>query len=244
MLFENGPSSEKIDVLLISERYSAAELLKFRADATRLVDALFALEPFRTRRSDFNVRILSVPGRPAAVEFNIFGIERYALTYDNPALRNLAASAPYDVLEILVNEEKYGGGGIFNQQSTVAAANGSAEYVFIHEFAHNLAGLADEYVGSVTYETGAPTKTEPWEPNITALLDPTQLKWRDLVEPGTPVPTPLTFAGKVGAFEGAGYEAHGLYRAEAECIMGSRTVTAFCRVCQRAISRIIDLHTN
>ena len=121
-----------------------------------------------------------------------------------------------------MNETKYGGGGIFNQQSTVAAGNESAEYVFIHELAHNLAGLGDEYVGTVTYETGAPQKVEPWEPNITALHDPSALKWRDLVEPGTPVPTPMSYAGKVGAFEGAGYEARGLYRPEASCIMGSR----------------------
>lgn len=242
-VFENGLPSSKVDLLLISEGYTAAQLPKFRADAKRLIDGLFALEPFRGRRSAFNVRMLEIPGRVAPVEFNVFGIERYALTYDNRALRNLAASAPYDVLEILVNQEQYGGGGIFNQQSTVAAASRSAEYVFIHELAHNLAGLADEYVGNVTYETGAPQKIEPWEPNITALHDPSRLKWRDLVEPGTPIPTPLTHAGKVGAFEGAGYEARGLYRPEAECIMGSRKTIPFCRVCQRAINRIIDLHT-
>ena len=123
-------------------------------------------------------------------------------------------------------------------------ANESAEYVFIHELAHNLAGLGDEYVGTVTYETGAPIKVEPWEPNITALHDPAALKWGDLVEPGTPVPTPMSYAGKVGAFEGAGYESRGLYRPEASCIMGSRKTDNFCRVCQRAINRIIDLHTN
>ncbi len=242
-LFESGPPNAKVDVLLISDRYGAAQLWKFRSDASRLVEALFALEPFRSRRSDFNVRLLSVNGSAARVEFNIFGIERYALTYDNKSLRNVAGSAPYDVVEILVDDKKYGGGGIFNQQSTVAAANASAEYVFIHEFAHNFAALADEYVGNVTYETANSPKVEPWEPNITALLDAASLKWRDLVEAGTPIPTPLTFAGKVGAFEGAGYEARGLYRPEAECIMGTRKVVDFCRVCQRAIARIIDLHT-
>ena len=206
--------------------------------------ALFALEPFKSRRGDFNVRTLHAPESPVSVEFNIFGLDRYALTYDNRALRDMAAAAPYDVVEILVNETKYGGGGIFNQQSTVAAANESADYVFIHELAHNLAGLGDEYVGSVTYETGAPVKVEPWEPNITALHDPSALKWRDLVEPDTPVPTPMSQAGKVGAFEGAGYESRGLYRPEASCIMGLRKVADFCRVCRRAINRIIDLHTN
>lgn len=241
---ESGPSSHKVDVLLISDGYSARQAAKFRADAARLLKALFAREPFKSRRADFNVRALHVPGSPVAVEFNIFGLERYALTYNNRALRHIAAAAPYDVVEILVNSAKYGGGGIFNQQSTVAAANESAEYVFIHELAHNLAGLGDEYVGTVTYETGAPIKVEPWEPNITALHDPSALKWRDLVEAGTPLPTPMTYAGRVGAFEGAGYESRGLYRPEAVCIMGSRKVVDFCRVCQRAINRIIDLHTN
>ena len=241
-LFENGPSRNKVDVVIISEGYNTDQLPKFRERAARLVDALFALEPFKTRRSDFNVRLLELPGRVTGVEFNVFGIERYAVSYDNRLLRDLAASAPYDVLIILMNETKYGGGGIFNLQSTVAAGNASAEYVFIHEFAHNLAGLADEYVGNVTYEPSS-RKVEPWEPNLTVLLDRSTLKWRDLVEPGTPIPTPLTYAGKVGAFEGGGYEARGIYRPEARCIMGSRTPIPFCRVCQRAISRVIDLHT-
>jgi hypothetical protein len=242
-VFENGPPNQKVDLLLVSDQYSVRQASRFRADAERLVKALFALEPFKSRRGDFNVRTLHVPGSGVPVEFNVFGLDRYALTYDNRTLRDIAAFAPYDVVEILVNETKYGGGGIFNQQSTVAAASESAEYVFIHELAHNLAGLGDEYVGSVTYETGAPVKVEPWEPNITALHDPSALKWRDLVEPDTPIPTPMSHAGKVGAFEGAGYESRGLYRPEASCIMGSRKVADFCRVCRRAISRIIDFHT-
>ena len=245
-MFVSGPASRKVDVLLVSDGYTFAQEAKFRADATRLVNALFAHEPFKSRRTDFNVRMLLTGsgGSAAMVEFNVFGLERYALTYDNRLLRNAAAAAPYDIVQVLMNEVKYGGGGIFNQQSTVAAGNESAEYVFIHEFAHNLAGLGDEYVGTVTYETGAPQQIEPWEPNITALHDPSALKWRDLVEPGTPVPTPMSYGGKVGAFEGAGYESRGLYRPEASCIMGSRKTDTFCRVCQRAINRIIDLHTN
>jgi hypothetical protein len=243
-ILEGGPPRRTVDLLLISHGYSASQASRFHRDATRLIDALFALEPFKSRRRDFSVRALHVPGSRLAVEFNVFGLERYALSTNNRALRDAAGTAPYDLIEILMNETRYGGGGIFNQQSTVAASNTSSEYVFIHELAHNLAGVADEYVGNVTYETGAAIKAEPWEPNVTALHDPSMLKWRDLVEPGTPLPTPMSLAGKVGAFEGAAYEARGLYRPEAECIMGSRAVTNFCRVCQRAISRIIDLHVN
>ena len=243
-LVEHGPPVAKVDLLMIGERYGEHELGRFRSDAARLIDTLFAKEPFKSRRTDFNIRLLHKAGGAVLTEFSIFGLERYALAHDNRSLRNLAAGAPHDIVAILINESQYGGGGIYNQQSTVAAANEHAGYVFVHELGHALAGLADEYVGTVTYETGAPLITEPWEPNVTATTNPDELKWRDLVEAGTPLPTPLSFAGKVGAFEGAAYEARGLYRPEAECIMGARTLIDFCRVCRRAISRAIDTYTH
>ena len=205
-LFESGPPSEKVDLLVIGEGYTEAELPKFHADAERLVSALFEEEPFKSRRSDFNVWGLDMPSaesgvsRPRAMEFrrtplsaqyNIFDSERYLLTYDNRTLRDAASSAPYEFLEILVNEEQYGGGGIFNFQATAAADTGFAEYVFVHEFGHHFAGLADEYYTSdVAYETGAAFHPEPWEPNVTALHEPENLKWGDLVDPTTPLPTP------------------------------------------------------
>lgn len=205
VLFANGPPAEKVDLLLVSDGYTASELDKFRRDARRLVEALFALDPFKSRRTDFNVRLLELPApasgvhrpqsgihrrTPIGTEYNIFDTERYLLTLDNRALRDLAAAAPYEFLVILVNDRYYGGGGIFNAQATVAVDSAFAPYVFVHEFAHHFAGLADEYYTSdVAYETGG-EKPEPWEPNVTALGDPARFKWADLVEPGTPLPTP------------------------------------------------------
>ncbi len=303
---ESGPPTEKVDLLVIGEGYVEAELPKFHADARRLVGALFEEEPFRSRRSDFNVWGLDLPAahsgvsRPRALEFrrtplsaeyNIFDSERYLLTYDNRALRDAASAAPYEFLEILVNEAQYGGGGIFNFQATAAADTGFAEYVFVHEFGHHFAGLADEYYTSdVAYETGAAYHPEPWEPNVTALHDPENLKWGDLVADGTPLPTPwdkeafeqgstaaqreraslraagapeneldalftaqmdretsllqaMPHAGRVGAFEGASYEPTGLYRPEVDCIMFTRNPVGFCRVCQRAITGVIDQYS-
>ena len=210
-LVESGPPEAKVDLLLISEGYTEAELPKFQADATRLVEALFAQEPFRSRRTDFNVRTLELPSpesgvhRPNAgvhrrtavsAEYNIFDSERYVLTLDNRTLRDAAATAPYEFIEILVNERTYGGGGIFNDQATTSVGSAFSEYVFIHEFGHHFAALADEYYTSdVAYETGGvEKKVEPWEPNVTALHDPAALKWRDLVTPGTPLPTPWSKA--------------------------------------------------
>ena len=205
-LFENGPPSQKVDLVVIREGYTEAELPKFHADATRLFDALFEEEPFKSRKADFNVWGLDLPSAesgvsrpragqfrrtPLSVGYNIFDSERYVLTYDNRALRAAAMAAPYEFLEIVVNEEQYGGGGIFNFQSTAAADTRFAEYIFIHKFGHHFAGLADEYYTSdVAYETGAAYHSEPWEANVTALHDPNNVKWGDLIERETPLPTP------------------------------------------------------
>jgi len=304
-VIESGAPAEKVDILIIAEGYTAAEMLKFRRDVQRLLPSLFAEEPFKSRRSDFNVRALELPATesgvnrpnaglfrrtPISTEYNIFDSERYVLTLDNRALREAASAAPYEFIEILVNDKTYGGGGIFNAQATASVDSAFSAYVFVHEFGHHFAALADEYYTSdVAYETGAAPKVEPWEPNVTALRDPAHLKWRDLVTPGTPLPTPwdkaafeghtrgiqerrrairarnapesemdalfreqmtwdskflgsMTHSGQVGAFEGAAYEARGLYRPEADCIMFTRDPVGFCRVCRRAISRIIDLY--
>src|SRR6185503_7856220 len=97
----------------------------------------------------------------------------------------------YDALILLFNSQKYGGGGIFNLWATCAADTEPAPYVFVHEFGHSFAGLADEYYSSqVAYEDFIKPGCEPWEPNVTALLDPAKLTWKDLVAPGTPLPTP------------------------------------------------------
>ena len=304
-VFENGPPTEKVDLVLLGEGYAADEMDKFHADVKRLVDRLFETEPFKSRKSDFNVWAIDLPSEisgvnrphvgqfrrtPVSAEYNIFDSERYLLTFDNRRLRDVLSAAPYEFVEILVNEKQYGGGGIYNFQSTTAVDTEFADYVFVHEFGHHFAGLADEYyTSSVAYETGADSHPEPWEPNVTALHDPGSLKWGDLVEEGTPIPTPwakeryeeharsiqarraelirrqapeqefdelfheqkeieadllhsMTHSGKVGAFEGASYEPHGLYRSETDCIMFTRT-DYFCRVCRRAIERIIDLYS-
>jgi hypothetical protein len=306
-VFESGPPHEKVDIVLLGEGYTAEQRDKFHADAERLTEELFSYEPFKSRRSDFNVRTVYVPagqegvsrphaGRfrrsPTSTQYSIFDSERYMLALDNRALRDILAAAPYEFVIIMANEAQYGGGGIFNLHSTAAVDTEFADYIFIHEFGHHFAALADEYYTSpVAYETaGGAEHPEPWEPNVTALHDPDNLKWVDLVEPGTPLPTPwgkeafeehsreilaqrmvlieeqapeaefdalfrhqretelemlgsMEYAGKVGAFEGASYEPVGLYRPEIDCIMFTRNMTGFCRVCQRAINTVIDLYS-
>jgi hypothetical protein len=209
-LMDHGDPSTKVDLLILGDGYTEAELPAFHRDARRLADALFDYEPFRGRRTDFNVRVLDLPTAesgvnrpqsglfrrtPIGAEYNIFGSERYVLTLDNRSLRDIAGSAPYEFLVILVNDDQYGGGGILNDQATVAAGTAFSDYVFVHEFGHHFAGLADEYYSSeVAYATGDRHLVEPWEPNITALHEPSALKWGHLVDAETPLPTPWSKA--------------------------------------------------
>lgn len=200
----SGPSPNKVDLLVIGDGYTAADMKKFAADARRLADHLFTVSPFKERAADFNVWAMAVPtpqsgvSRPSTgvqhasslgARYDIFGSERYVLTLDNRALRDIAQYAPYEFIEILVNNDTYGGGGIYGQFSTAAASNDWANYLFVHEFGHHFAGLADEYYTSpVAYQSGA-ERPEPWEPNVTALRQPAKLKWQSFVKPGTTLPT-------------------------------------------------------
>ncbi len=202
---ENGKAANHVDIVILGDGYTASEMDKFHTDVATLTDELFTVEPYKSRKADFNVRAVETPSAtsgvnkphpgvfkrtPLSMSYGAFDSERYALSYDNRTIRDVAASVPYDYMFILVNERTYGGGGIFNLYSTVASDNKFSKYIFVHEFGHSFAALADEYYTSdVSYQTPEIT-VEPWEPNVTALFDPSNLKWKELVKPGIPVPTP------------------------------------------------------
>jgi hypothetical protein len=202
----HGDPPAKVDVLLLGDGYTTAECTqKFAADTRRMTEALFALEPFRSRRTDFNVWGLCPPAAesgiarpstgiyrrsPAGATYDAFGAERYILTFENRAWRDIAAWAPYEFVTILTNTRTYGGGGLFNVYSTAAVDNDWADYLFVHEFAHHFTGLADEYYTSPAVYEPPKEIVEPWPSNVTAVAELDRLKWRDLVTPDVPVPTP------------------------------------------------------
>ena len=235
--------------------------------------------------------------------FNAFDLDRYMLIEEDHLMHDIAAEVPYDVLAVLVNSPRYGGGSIALDYCVTTVDHPASPQVFVHELGHSFAYLADEYYQSeVSYNDFYPKGVEPLEPNITALLDPAHVKWQDLLSPGIAVPTEYgkdriealqaelresrdragegprrgeekerlgqgsrgdrgqvqgrrrrprgkiaavkaeyaSLVDKVGVFEGAGYASKGLYRSMIYCIMIDNPKNEFCRVCQRAIARMID----
>ncbi|MEJ2635560.1 MAG: M64 family metallopeptidase [Calditrichia bacterium] len=201
-----GDYQHKADLAILAEGYTADEAKKFESDARRLSDILFGAEPFKKHRKDFNVYAVfkpssgSGPDNPRLNEyhntvlnssFNTFGSQRYLMTFDNKDLQDMASAVPFDVVYILVNSKIYGGGGIYNLYACCVADNELSNYIFLHEFGHSFGGLGDEYYTSdVAYNEFYPENVEPWEPNLTVLLDPKKVKWSSFMDANTPVPTP------------------------------------------------------
>jgi hypothetical protein len=316
----SGPPHKVLDIAILGEGYTREEIDTFKTDLRRATEVLLGHAPFNAHRSQVSIRGVVVPSpesgcdeptrnafrsTPLGATFNSLGSERYMLTEDNRAVRDVAANVPYDALVIMVNHDRYGGGGIYNLFCTFTAHSDWADYLLLHEFGHSFAGLADEYYSSsVAYNDFYPRGHEPEEANITALLDPDKLKWRDLVDPDTDLPTPWEkegydredtayqeerkllnetiadastsgapaekiaelednegrhaaihaqwaqeylarsrWASTIGAFEGAGYSSTGLYRPALDCLMFSRRVQPFCKVCERAVEAMLLQYT-
>jgi hypothetical protein len=204
-LHVTGEPSARVDVVILGDGYTPAETEKFAADAQRLTDVLFTYSPFRERAGNFNVRGINPPAvvsgvnrpsngtfrhSPSGTTYDAFRAERYVLAFDNLGMRRILQHAPYEFIVILGNSKTYGGGGIYGLYSTVAADSAWSEYLFVHEFGHHFAALADEYYTSAAVYEASDERPEPWEPNVTALHDPGKLKWGHLVKPGIALPTP------------------------------------------------------
>ncbi|QQS37266.1 MAG: peptidase M64 [Ignavibacteriales bacterium] len=256
----SGDPSQKVDIVILPDGYTAGEMEQFKKDCEKFSGFLFKATPFKENKNNFNIRGIYAPSKESGTDipadntwkntllnstFYTFDLERYLMTSDNKSLRDVASNAPYDQIYILVNTDKYGGGAIYNHYSVCVSKNKYEEYVFAHEFGHGFAFLADEYYTSdVAYNDFYPLDVEPLEPNITTLVD-FDSKWKSLLEKDTPVPTPSTkeYENSVGAFEGGGYVAKGVYRPKQDCSMKSISVDNFCPVCKDAIELMIRFYS-
>lgn len=255
----SGYPNEKLDIVLIPEGYTVNEMEKFQNDCKKFSEYLFEYSPFKENKDNVNIWGVESPSDESGTDipgkgiwtktiinshFYTFDSERYLMTTDYHTIRDIAANAPNDQIFILVNTAKYGGGGIYNYYNVTSVDHAASKQVFIHEFGHGLAGLADEYGDDPTYQDYYSADVEPWEPNITTLVN-FESKWKNLVDPNIPIPTKdePKFKNVIGAFEGAGYVPKGVYRSTSNSIMRAFSSNEFNQVCKDVLQKIIKSYT-
>lgn len=261
-LWKGGSSEKCIDVAIMAEGYSAKDEALFYKDAEIACESLFEHEPFKKLKDRFNIVAVFSESKDSGVSiprnnewkttavsshFDTFYSDRYLTTRSVKAIHNWLAGIPYEHIIILANTDTYGGGGIYNSYTLTTAHHSMFRPVVVHEFGHSFGGLADEYAYDEAPSPLYPYSVEPWEPNITTLVH-FENKWKDMVEPGTPIPTkPQTdeklIYTKIGVYEGGGYTKKGIYRPTTECRMKINEAPVFCPVCQRSLERTIRFYT-
>jgi len=259
-VLDNGDPANKIDVAFVAEGYTIEQMSDFEADVKEFSEHLFKEEPFGESRDKFNIWAVcsesvdegtDIPGEGIwkntilNTNFYTFGSERYLMTYDFSLVSDVVANVPYDQIFILVNTEKYGGGGVYNNYCVGSSGNSYSLVVMVHEFGHGFGGLGDEYYNSSTaYEEFFDLTVEPWELNLTTMVD-FDSKWAGMVDEGTPIPTPAEaeYLDKTGVFEGGGYVSKGVFRPAFDCRMKSNEAEGFCEVCKKVLSDMISHYT-
>lgn len=256
----SGNPNEKLDILFLAEGYKRSEMTKFNTDVINFSEYLFSVSPYREYKNKINIWSIQswseesgsdIPGinewKNTVLNTSFYSLEteRYIMTEDYEKVRDIASLAPYDQIVIIANTPKYGGGGIYNYYSVVTNQSSIAKIVCVHELGHSFGGLGDEYYSSaVSYQNFYNLHCEPWEPNLTTLVD-FNSKWKNMVNIETPIPTPdsTSFKSVIGAFEGAGYSATGIYRSFQNCRMFSNEAIDFCPICKDALIQLILFHS-
>lgn len=247
-----------IKIALVAEGFTAEELNVFMDFAHQTVQNLFKHQILKKYENSFEIIAvktvskesgISVPSRniwlDTAVQsnFDTFYSERYLTTLHTKLLHAQLENIPYQHIIILANTNVYGGGGILNSYSLTTTKNKEFAPVVVHEFGHSFAGLADEYFYEEdVFENKASLNTEPWEKNITSLVDFSS-KWKNMMNKNTPIPTPKTMSNevKIGVFEGL--KGNGLYIPTLTCRMKINNTPDFCPVCSNAIEEMILFYT-
>lgn len=253
VLQQAADTSRCIHLAFLAEGYRTEEMEVFVADAQRAMDALFAHEPYKSMREYFHIVAVKSPSAESGASEPGKGIwrntalgshwdtnysERYLTTSHLKDMHDLLAGTPYEHIIVLVNSDRYGGGGILNSYLLSTTHNKWSAPVVVHEFGHSFAALADEYAYEGDEPNIYPLDVEPWEKNITTRVD-FHGKWENLIARDR---ASRSKKGKAGFVEGAGYKLKGVYRAYDDCRMRTNEIPEFCPACQQATRQLIEFY--
>ena len=222
-----GPSNIFTDIVFLGDGFTADELDVFVASATNHADQFFNKVPWSYYRNMFNVFYVKTasnesgagmtPDAPIdnfyGVCFGTSGVDRMPWpTKWSKVYEVLNAVKPdYDMVAIIVNSEKYGGGG--GGKFICFSMNASSIETLRHEAGHAFGNLADEY-----WYRGREAA------NMTQNITP--VKWQQWM--GT---------GGVGTYrysENTSDAGYSWYRPHQNCLMRYLN-RQYCPVCREAI---------
>lgn len=239
----NGPPMKRVDVVVMGDRYTAADMVKFRNDVNRVIASMRQASPWSQYWGYVNVHRVEVEStssaQPGPLRSTLSGGRCWFA--DQASVLRYAALAPDNQVRIvLVNNSTYGGCATYG--GIAVAYNGTyLPDVAVHETGHQYGSLADEYdySGGATY-----TGSEPFEANVTKETNRSLLKWRLWVNASTALPTPDTAgSGVIGAYQGARYCTHGIYRPKPGCLM-RQLGAPYCEVCREKITKTFYQHAD
>jgi len=249
MINDAGPGAKRINTIIVGDGFRDSDQAALTTQGKAVWDTMRSYASYGNYAAFLNVKLIHAvssdygarggdhpPSSPTIFDgyFGCGGIDRLPCLGNETALwQVIRESAPeydpsHDLLIVLLNDTKYGGG----TGTYVIFSVGAGPSIAVHESGHAFAALDDEYSSSGGGACGADCPG----PNTTTIADPTQIKWRLWIEPGTPVPTPEGSVPPqtIGLFEGAHYMPTGAYRPRQNCVMRQGDTT-FCAPCGEAL---------
>ncbi len=252
-LWESGPPEGRLDIALVGDGYTEAELDSWREDADAVAAALLSGPPLSEYAGRINIHRIDVPSAesgasfdcvdecrfrdtafgsvfPVAMANSILGTDYRSVAIfqrDQWAVARAVSAAPWDQVVVVANTQTIGGFSL--HFATVTNGYPGWTDTAIHEHGHLLGLLGDEYVSDFCIVSEALGLPE----NITD--DPLDPPWAHWIAPETPLPTPDGW-GEVGAYEGA-YNCEDLYRPAETCTMRGDDRAGFCPVCSELLVR-------
>ena len=244
VLKNSGNPKENLDILILADAYTASEQGKFDKVAADLSNRWLNRSPWNRFKNNISVRTAFIASDTNSVgderdtvnikhtvlgsRFGWLDSDRYLINNSIFKQMDYIGTIPADIIVVAVNTREYGGGGVYNEITTISADHPSALELILHEAGHSFVGLADEYFCDYEdMENYFNTSIEPWQPNVTTLKE-FEKKWKNSYEQGT-----------TGLHEGAAYHTRGMYRSSENCLMRELSVP-FCKVCEGELEKSIE----
>jgi hypothetical protein len=255
-VWSGGDPADSLDIVLVGDGYTRDQMATWIGDATDMARELLTTAPFEQHQGRINIHRVDAVSNESGVSYDcvgecvmrdtafgsIFPIELVnrsqgtdyntigVMQLDQWAVARAVGVVPYDLVLVVANTTRRGGMAV--HYATTTKYEGW-EKTGVHELAHILGPLGDEYVSNdciTDPRLGLP---------INIGDDATDPPWSHWIEAGTPLPTPDTEGHHhtVGAFEGA-YNCTDLIRPARTCRMAS-TADKFCPVCSEVLTQQI-----